>query len=52
MNESILTTIKILGMLFFLCKFFNLAAYLSDTGEVRSVMGRSFSIREGIFSTK
>jgi hypothetical protein len=52
MNESIFTAVKILGMLFFLCKFINLAARLSGNDEVRSVMGNSLSIRTGIFSAK
>ena len=52
MHESIFTIVKIFGMLLFVCKFINLAARLSDTGEVRTVMGNSLSIRTGIFSAK
>lgn len=52
MNETVFTVIKIFGVLFVICKFINMAAHLSDAGETRSVMGKSLSLRAGIFSTR
>lgn len=52
MNGILFTAFKILGMLFSICELINLAAHLSGSDEVHSVMGKSLSIRTGIFSTK
>lgn len=39
-------------MLFIIGKFINLAGQVSNTGEVRNLMGDSLSMRAGMFSAK
>lgn len=52
MFTSIFGIVKILGMLFLVCKGISLAGQISETGEARSLLGDSLSMRVGIFSAK
>ena len=47
MSETIFLTVKILGILFIVCKFIHTFAYISDRDEVIDVMGTSLSLRSG-----
>jgi len=47
MAETIFLTVKILGILFIVCKFIHTFAYVSDRDEVIDVMGTSLSLRSG-----
>ena len=52
MIATIIVIAKVLGLLFLVCKGISLAGQISDTGEVRKLMGDSLSMRTGIFSAK
>ena len=52
MFTSIFVIVKVLGMLFLVCKAISLAGQISDTGEVNTLLGDSLSMRVGIFSAK
>jgi|OpeIllAssembly_1097287.scaffolds.fasta_scaffold2651083_2 hypothetical protein len=52
MFTSIFIIVKVVGMLFLVCKAISFAGQVSDTGEVRNLMSDSLSMRAGIFSAK
>lgn len=52
MFTSIFVIVKVLGMLFIVCKAISLAGQISDTGDVCTLLGDSLSMHAGIFSAK
>jgi hypothetical protein len=52
MFATFFVIVKVLGLLFLVCKGISFAGQISDTGEVRILIGDSLSMRTGIFSAK